>query len=66
MSTKERALLKEFTSSKPDIDPNDFNTQQTFALLQQKKLLSMQGNRVVIEPPVFHSFVLNNPDQEID
>jgi hypothetical protein len=64
LSTKERVLLKEFTSPKPDIDPNDFDTQQTFALLQQKKLLSVQGNRVVIEPPVFHSFVLNNPDEE--
>jgi hypothetical protein len=64
LSTKERVLLKEFTSLKPDIDPNDFDTQQTFALLQQKKLLSVQGNRVVIEPPVFHSFVLNNPDEE--
>ena len=64
LSTKERVLLKEFTSAKPDIDPNDFDTQQTFALLQQKKLLSVQGNRVVIEPPVFHSFVLNNPDDE--
>jgi hypothetical protein len=64
LSTKERVLLKEFTSAKPDIDPNDFDTQQTFALLQQKKLLSVQGNRVVIEPPVFHSFVFNNPDEE--
>jgi hypothetical protein len=64
LSTKERVLLKEFTSAKPDIDPNDFDTQHTFALLQQKKLLSVQGNRVVIEPPVFHSFVLNNPDDE--
>ncbi|MEO8607666.1 MAG: hypothetical protein ABI690_07285 [Chloroflexota bacterium] len=66
LSTKERILVKEFTSLKPNIDPNDFDTQQIFALLQQKKLLSVQANRVIIEPPVFHSFVLNNPDDEPD
>jgi hypothetical protein len=65
LSKNEQNMLKEFSHPKPKIDPNDFDVQQTFALLQQKKLLRVQENRVTIEPPVFHSFVLNNPDEEL-
>jgi hypothetical protein len=64
LSEKEQTLLEAFMHPKPNIDPNDFETQQTFALLQQKKLLSVQGNRIMIEPPVFHAFVLSNPDTD--
>ena len=65
LTAKERAMLLEFTGSRPNIDPNNLDTQQTFALLQQKKLLQVQGARVTIEPPVFYYFVTNNPDAEI-
>jgi hypothetical protein len=64
LSDDERAMLREFSKSKPNIDPADLNAQQTFALLQHKKLLQLQDNRVTIEPPVFYSFVLNNPDAD--
>jgi len=66
LSQKERNLLREFVSSKPAVDANDLETQQTFAVLQQKKLLSVQGNRVIIEPPLFYSFILNSPDEETE
>jgi hypothetical protein len=65
LSEEERAMLREFTNQRPNVNPNDLNTQQTFALLQQKQLLRLQGNRVTIEPPVFYSFVRNNPDAEV-
>jgi hypothetical protein len=66
LTHKEQVLLREFASVKPNVDPNDPDTQQVFAVLQQKKLLSVQGNRVVIEPPLFYTFILNNPDSEIE
>jgi hypothetical protein len=59
----EQALLREFARPKPNIDSNDFDTQQNFALLQQKRLLQVSENRVTIEPPVFYSFILNNPTE---
>jgi len=62
---KERTMLKEFTKPRPNVDSGNLDVQQTFALLQQKKLLKVQNGRVMIEPPVFHSFVMNNPDAEI-
>jgi hypothetical protein len=60
----EKNMLREFAGAKPNIDPNDYEAQQTFAMLQQKRLLRIDGSRVVIEPPVFHSFILSNPDLE--
>jgi hypothetical protein len=66
LSPKEQALLREFASTKPNVDSSDSETQQVFAILQHKKLLSVQGNRVVIEPPLFYTFILNNPDEEIE
>lgn len=65
LSEKERAMLREFATPRPNIDPTNMDTQQTFALLQQKKLLQVQGSRVTIEPPVFYYFVINNPDAEL-
>ncbi len=65
LTPKERAMLLAFAGPRPNIDPNNLDTQQTFALLQQKKLLQVQGARVTIEPPVFYYFVTNNPDAEI-
>lgn len=64
LTEKERSMLREFTNPRPNINPNDMETQQIFALLQQKQLLKVQGARVTIEPPVFYSFVKNNPDTE--
>lgn len=64
LTDKERLMLREFTKPRPDIDTNDMDTQQTFAFLQQKRLLKLQANRITIEPPVFYSFVMNNPDAE--
>ncbi len=65
LTKKEQLMLREFTNPRPNINPNDMDTQQTFALLQQKQLLKLQDSRVVtIEPPVFYSFVRNNPDAE--
>ena len=63
LTPKEQSLLREFAGPKPNVDPNDPDTQQVFAVLQQKKLLSVQGNHVVIEPPLFYTFILNNPDE---
>lgn len=65
LADKERTMLKEFTKPRPNVDSSNLDVQQTFALLQQKKLLKVQNGRVMIEPPVFHSFVMNNPDAEI-
>jgi hypothetical protein len=65
LSDKERIMLREFTSQRPSIDTSDLETQQVFAVLQQKQLLKVQGNRVIIDPPIFQSFVKNNPDGEI-
>lgn len=62
LSPGEQNLLREFASARPNVDSNSFDTQQNFALLQHKKLLRVQGNRVTVEPPVFFSFVNNNPD----
>jgi hypothetical protein len=65
LTPKEQSLLREFAGPKPNIDPNDPDTQQVFAVLQQKKLLSVQGNHIVIEPPLFYNFILNNPDESV-
>jgi hypothetical protein len=65
LSDDERAMLREFTNPKPNIDPNNLEVQQIFALLQQKKLLKIDDNRVTIEPPVFYSFVTNDPDADV-
>lgn len=64
LTDRERSMLREFTNPRPNINPNDMETQQIFALLQQKQLLKVQDSRVTIEPPVFYSFVKNNPDAE--
>ena len=65
LSDEERAMLQEFASNRPNIDPNKFEVQQVFALLQQKQLLKVQGNRVIIDPPVFQSYVKSIPATEI-
>jgi hypothetical protein len=66
LTEQEQNLLREFASPKPNVDANNLETQQVFAVLQQKRLLSVQGNRVVIEPPLFYSFILSSPDAEVD
>jgi hypothetical protein len=65
LSDEERAMLQEFAGNRPNIDPNKFEVQQIFALLQQKQLLKVQGNRVIIDPPVFQSYVKSIPTTEI-
>ena len=50
-------MLQEFGGNRPNIDPNKFEVQQVFALLQQKQLLKVQGNRVIIDPPIFQAYV---------
>ncbi len=57
LSDEERKMLKEFAGVRPNIDPNKYEVQQVFALLQQKQLLKVQGNRIIIDPPVFHVYV---------
>jgi hypothetical protein len=64
LTSGERAMLQEFTRTKPKVDTHDFETQQNFALLQQKKLLKVNENRVTIEPPLFNYFVHNNPNAD--
>ncbi len=65
LTDAERLLLLKFVSNRPNIDPNNMETQQNFALLQQKQLLKLQGKRVTIEPPVFNAFVKTQADSEI-
>ena len=57
LSEEERKMLMEFAGARPNIDPNKYEVQQVFALLQQKQLLKVQGNRIIIDPPVFHVYV---------
>ncbi len=65
LTDKEHALLREFAKPKPNINANDLDTQQTFATLQQKQLLRLQGNRISIEPPVFYAYIKNNPGTDV-
>lgn len=57
LTEEEQNMLREFASSRPSIDPNNYEVQQVFALLQQKQLLQLQGNRVIISPPVFQAYI---------
>jgi hypothetical protein len=66
LSAKERTLLREFTSAKPHVDSGNLETQQVFALLQQKKLLNIQGNRIMVEPPLLNAFISDNSDRDIE
>jgi hypothetical protein len=64
LSEDERRMLQEFASNRPNVDPNKYEVQQVFALLQQKQLLKVQGNRVIIDPPVFQAYVKSAPGIE--
>ncbi len=57
LAEEEQQMLIEFLNSKPKIDPNKYEVQQVFASLQQKQLLKVQGNRVIVDPPVFQAYV---------
>lgn len=57
LTDEERGMLQEFAGNRPNIDPNKFEVQQVFALLQQKQLLKVEGNRVIIDPPLFQAYV---------
>ncbi|MBA3868813.1 MAG: hypothetical protein H0X30_06640 [Anaerolineae bacterium] len=57
LSDEERKMVQEFSGNRPNIDPNKFEIQQIFALLQQKQLLKVQGTRVIIDPPIFQAYV---------
>jgi hypothetical protein len=57
LSDEERKMLQEFAGNRPNIDPNKFEIQQIFAVLQQKQLLKVQGNRVIIDPPLFQAYI---------
>lgn len=61
LTDSERIMLLEFASTHPNIDPNNLETQQVFALLQQKQLIKLQGKRVVVDPPVFQAYVRSHP-----
>lgn len=62
LTPREQYILRELAATEPKIDPNDLITKQAFAALTQKRLLRIQGNRVLIEPPVMNAFVATNPD----
>lgn len=62
LSDEEKRMLREFIGTRPNIDPNKFEVQQVFAMLQQKQLLKVQGNRVIIDPPVFQVYVKTIPE----
>jgi len=53
----EQRMILEFVSPHPHINPTDSDTQQTFALLQQKQLLRVQNNKVLVDPPIFSFYV---------
>jgi hypothetical protein len=64
LSNEERSMLQEFAGNHPNIDPNKFEVQEVFALLQQKQLLKVQGNRVIIDPPIFQAHVKSISNSE--
>ncbi len=66
LNEKERGMLKEFMNTRPNIDPNNYETQQTYALLLQKQLLQVQNGRVTVEPPVFRSFLKSGATEGSD
>lgn len=57
LSRDEQNMLKEFSSTRPNVDSSNLETQQTYAQLEQKQLLKVKGNRIVINPPIFQSFI---------
>jgi hypothetical protein len=61
LSERERVMLKQLTNERPNISSNSLEAQQTFALLQQKQLVNVDGNKVSISPPVFRVFVKSQP-----
>ncbi len=64
LSEEERTMLTEFIGNRPNIDPNKYEVQQVFASLQQKQLLKVQGNRVLVDPPVFQAYIKSLPISE--
>ncbi len=64
LSDEEQVMLIEFINSRPNIDPNKYEVQQVFASLQQKQLLKVQGNRVLVDPPVFQAYVKSLSNSE--
>lgn len=64
LSEEERTMLIEFAGNRPNIDPNKYEVQQVFASLQQKQLLKVQGNRVLVDPPVFQAYIKSIPGSD--
>lgn len=62
LGAAEQAMLRELVSTRPNLNMNDSSTKNTLNLLQNKKLLQLRENQIVIEPPVFYAFVISNPD----
>lgn len=62
LSEEERKLLKELVSARPNVDTNNSDVQKVFALLQQKQLVMVSQNRIVVNPPILQSFIRNNHD----
>ncbi len=60
----ERTMLKELLQPRPKLDTTSYDVQQTFAILQQKRLVSIENNRITIEPPVFRAFLASDPDTD--
>ncbi len=61
----EQFVLRELATPYPKLNINDLATKQAFATLTHKRLLRIQENRVMIEPPVFNAFIATNPDLEV-
>jgi hypothetical protein len=64
LSDREKVMLKQLTSDRPNINSSSQEAQETFALLQQKQLVNINSNKLTISPPVFRFYVKNQADFE--
>lgn len=64
LTQNEQRVLQAFVTADPALDPNEFSVKQAFAILSGKRLIHVQDNRVIIEPPVFSAFIATDPDRD--
>ncbi len=64
LSQPEKEMLKGLAQAEPNLKLDQQSIRETFDLLLQKRLVRADGNRVVIDPPVFAAFVSRNPDTD--
>lgn len=64
LSSTERDILRELCKPDPRLDTSNAHVKEAFTILSKKKLVRVQSNRVVVEPPLFALFIKSNPDQE--